>query len=30
VLPLSDRETVGAEMAARRGMSVTIPTIKSR
>jgi len=27
VLPPSDRESVGAEMAARRGMSVTIPKL---
>ncbi len=30
VLPLSDREAVGAEMAARRGAVVAIPTVKSR
>lgn len=30
VLPPSERSSVGAEMAARRGMGVAIPTIKSR
>jgi hemerythrin-like domain-containing protein len=30
VLPPSDRESVGVEMASRRGASTAIPTVKSR
>jgi hemerythrin-like domain-containing protein len=30
VLPPSDRESVGVEMASRRGASAAIPTVKSR